>query len=571
MNEKFIEAKKLADKIDNDILERFEKGDNFKVEAGAGSGKTYSLMKILTWIKENNYLSYLKKGQRIACITYTNAAVNVIKERLGEDTFIIPCTIHSFSWEIIKKYQKELIKYILDNNMVPKDFDRELNVVEKVSYELGVKYYENGTLYLYHNDVIELFSYMLDYKKFRIMLASQYPVIFIDEYQDSNKIIINKLIKYFIDEKSMPKIQFGFFGDSWQTIYKTNNAIGNITNSNIYDIKKVVNFRSCPEIIKCLNNIRPALKQESVIEDGFGLVKVIHNNDYTGLRRDDKNFKGDLPIEEIRDRLNKIISTLDNEESTKILMLTHNILASQQEYSTIYQKFGSNFKDNDDKLISFISNMLYPIINSLTNNDTKRLYETLGTTRPPIISQKYKEKWKNLHKEIRDNRDGTVLDLLKIIYNSKLVPMPDDIITIYNTMINNPQEKYNDKATYEEISHIKFTEFERVAEFMKPTSIFSTDHGVKGEEYDNVIFVIGKGWNLYDFEKTLPLEGSNRIQNIEAYERNRNLFYVGCSRPRKKLILLITCELKNEFYTYLSNIFGNDNIVSFVNYIDTLV
>lgn len=29
---------------------------------------------------------------------------------------------------------------------------------------------------------------------------------------------------------------------------------------------------------------------------------------------------------------------------------------------------------------------------------------------------------------------------------------------------------------------------------------FSTEHGVKGEEYDNVVFVISKGWNQYQFE-----------------------------------------------------------------------
>ena len=38
-----------------------------------------------------------------------------------------------------------------------------------------------------------------------------------------------------------------------------------------------------------------------------------------------------------------------------------------------------------------------------------------------------------------------------------------------------------------------------------PDSHYSTDHGVKGEEYDNILFVIGKGWNLYNFDKYLPM------------------------------------------------------------------
>lgn len=568
MNERYEKAKELADKIDNDIIEIFKQGYNFKVEAGAGSGKTYSLMKVLTWIKENNFFKYVKKGQKIACITYTNAAVNVIKERLGEDTFIIPCTIHSFAWDVIKKYQKELIDLILTNDMLPKNFDIEKDIIKKVSYELGVKYFDNGILYLFHNDVIELFSYMLNCHKFRVMLASQYPVIFIDEYQDANEDIINQFLKFFINEKALPSIQFGFFGDSWQTIYKTNKAIGKIDSENIFEINKIVNFRSCPEIIDCLNKIRPDLKQESALEDGDGLVKVVHCNDYNGLRRTDRNFVGDLPPEEIKKRLNSIIKQFDKDSPPKVLMLTHKILANQQDYINIYDKFGSGFKDNDDKLINFVANVLEPVIVSLSKNDVKGLYETLGTSRPPVLSQNHKLMWKKLNNTIQKSNNLTILEMLKIIYESKIVPMPDDIINIYENMINNPLDKYNSKSTYEQISNIKYSEFEKAVTFLKPDSIFSTDHGVKGEEYDNVIFVIGKGWNLYDFENMLVMDEDARKQKVDAYERNRNLFYVGCSRPRKKLILLITCELKNEFNNYLSHIFGENNIIAFNDYID---
>lgn len=568
MNESYEKAKELADKIDNDIIEIFKQGYNFKVEAGAGSGKTYSLMKVLTWIKENNYFKYVKKGQKIACITYTNAAVNVIKERLGEDTFIIPCTIHSFAWDVIKKYQKELIGLILTNDMLPKDFDIEKDIIKKVSYELGVKYFDNGILYLFHNDVIELFSYMLNCHKFRVMLASQYPIIFIDEYQDANEDIINQILKFFINEKSLPSIQFGFFGDSWQTIYKTNKAIGKIDSENIFEINKIVNFRSCPEIIDCLNKIRPDLKQKSALEDGDGLVKVVHCNDYKGLRRSDRNFVGDLPPEEIKKRLNSIIKQFDKDSPPKVLMLTHKILANQQDYINIYDKFGSGFKDNEDKLINFVANVLEPVIVSLSKNDVKGLYETLGTSRPPVLSQNHKLMWKKLNNTIQKSNNLTIFEMLKIIYESKIVPMPDDIINIYENMINNPLEKYNSKSTYEQISNIKYSEFEKAVTFLKPDSIFSTDHGVKGEEYDNVIFVIGKGWNLYDFENMLVMDEDARKQKVDAYERNRNLFYVGCSRPRKKLILLITCELKNEFNNYLSHIFGENNIIAFNDYID---
>lgn len=101
-------AKQKADLIDKNIIDTFVEGKNFKVEAGAGSGKTYSLMKVLKWIQNNKLNEYVRKGQKIACITYTNAAVNVICERLGNENNIVPCTIHSFVWSVVKKFQKEI-------------------------------------------------------------------------------------------------------------------------------------------------------------------------------------------------------------------------------------------------------------------------------------------------------------------------------------------------------------------------------------------------------------------------------------------------------------------------------
>ena len=76
-------AKLEADKIDNEIICTLQSGKSFRVEAGAGSGKTYSLNKVIEWIQANKWNEYSKKKQNVICITYTNAAVDVITERLS--------------------------------------------------------------------------------------------------------------------------------------------------------------------------------------------------------------------------------------------------------------------------------------------------------------------------------------------------------------------------------------------------------------------------------------------------------------------------------------------------------
>ena len=90
-------AKEEADKVDEEIIETLKEGKSFRVEAGAGSGKTFSLIKAIEWIQANKQKEFVKRKQNVICITYTNAAVDVIKERLEGNSFIIPSTIHSFA------------------------------------------------------------------------------------------------------------------------------------------------------------------------------------------------------------------------------------------------------------------------------------------------------------------------------------------------------------------------------------------------------------------------------------------------------------------------------------------
>jgi len=231
-------AKEEADKIDDKIIEALESGKSFRVEAGAGSGKTYSLNKVIDWIQKNKNDDLIAKKQKIACITYTNAAVNVISERLSSDSSVTPSTIHSFAWENMRQFQSSLIKIAEELSLLPKEYS--ILDITAVSYTLGVRYIENGILYLYHDDVIKLFVKLLENTKFRRFLSFNIPIILIDEYQDSFKSIIDQFIALFIASGTGP--QFGFFGDSWQTIYGSNGACGLVEHDNIQIINSTFAF-----------------------------------------------------------------------------------------------------------------------------------------------------------------------------------------------------------------------------------------------------------------------------------------------------------------------------------------
>ena len=140
-------AKKEADLIDKNIIEVLQSGQSFRVEAGAGSGKTYSLNKVVDWLQNNVEQKLLQRKQKIACITYTNTAVNVIASRLHPNSSIIPSTIHSFAWDSIEQFQDAMCEFVEELKIIPEGCSP--CDIKKVSYSLGTRYFEDGTLFLY--------------------------------------------------------------------------------------------------------------------------------------------------------------------------------------------------------------------------------------------------------------------------------------------------------------------------------------------------------------------------------------------------------------------------------------
>ena len=549
------DAKKEADEIDKKIIEILSQKKNFRVEAGAGSGKTYSMMKVIEWLQINKQLEFKRNGKKVACLTFTNAAVDVISSRLQDDSFIAPSTIHNFAWNAIAQFQEKIIQILFENNLLPDVCDKDK--IQHVQYSLGVKYFdeEERTLYLGHNDILKLFSNLLDNEKFQKILANRYPIILIDEYQDSNKEIIDKFINYYISKDS--GIQFGFFGDSWQTIYGTNGACGEIVNDHIVVINKTVNFRSIEKIVDVLNKIRPEMPQKSALNDNDGRIYVVTTDGYERERRSDGMFKGDLPAPVLKTYVESVKKKFDenltDNEKIEILMLTHRILADQQGYPVLFELLGDGLKDGDDDLLCYLRDVVFPLIESIIENDMIGICEILKISKYPIQKKADKVKWSSLKTIFSDIDGKTIFECLSILKENEVLSFPEKINFIYNKMKDDSTESYQ-KGTYAQLKEVKVLEFKKVVAFISPETQYSTDHGVKGEEYDSVLFVIGN-------------ESLNE-KDRKSFERNRNLFYVCCSRAKRNLILFVTIPLEGTpFKGYLENLVGSENIVTYEQYI----
>ncbi|WP_425065283.1 hypothetical protein [Reyranella sp.] len=84
-------------------------------------------------------------------------------------------------------------------------------------------------------------------------------------------------------------------------------------------------------------------------------------------------------------------------------------------------------------------------------------------------------------------------------------------------------------------------EIERYASFISNNTAFSTQHGVKGEEYAKVVVVyddVEAGWNLYNFSKMFTPATSGEPTDGQR-DRGRRLAYVSFSRALEDLRVLL--------------------------------
>ena len=260
-----------------------------------------------------------------------------------------------------------------------------------------------------------------------------------------------------------------------------------------------------------------------------------------------------------------------SDENLKVLMITHKVLATQQGYERLLDILADGLRDKNDPFLLFFMNIVEPIYEALDKSNMQLLFDTLGVKNYPITKKSEKTLWKELKQILDQVRELKAIDVIKAIDDSNLIPIPPKVDGYYRLYSNAPETLYSSDTTIQEFLDLEYSQFLAAIDFLYPESEFSTEHGVKGEEYDNVIFVIGKGWNQYQFETYAPMI-NNTVPipsgKESSFIRNRNLFYVCCSRPKKRLIIFVTIPTDNTFKDFMSNLVGKENIYTYSQYID---
>jgi DNA helicase-2/ATP-dependent DNA helicase PcrA len=625
------------------IFKHIENNENFLLSGGAGSGKTYSLVAVIKEIIKRDPKATL------ACITYTNAAVHEIEQRVSNDNLRVS-TIHDFLWDTISSFQREMKSSLLELINTPNSNLKNPNGDSEYVNDFvdGIKYKEhlrikNGEIS--HDEVVLLANFMYKkYIKLCDILKDKYQYLLVDEYQDTSPLVIEILLDAL--QKSDKVNIVGFFGDSMQSIYE--DGVGDldiyIASGIVKEVQKLQNRRNPLLVINLANQIRtdgleqkpscddlaPNMENGKVIE---GSIKFVFSESFDlSLIKKSNVFHG---------------WDFKNSIKTKELRLTHNLIADEAGYKTlmtIYDsdplvrfktEFNSYIKDNKieidedstfDKVIietpwnyrsgvnigkshkevfleSLESRELFDFVKDWTFIKVKQIY----FDKDNLISDK---KEADEEKSTESKRDKLIRHLFKIQhiiflyqsnkYNefmrktaykintlsdkSNIKILVDQLISMKNDTIENTIEfadqsglcLKDDNITefikkneylYSRVKQVKYSEFESLYLYLEGYVPLSTQHKIKGSEFDNVLILLNNGgWNNYNFEylfntdleKTLTVARKRSFPKI--LKRTQKLFYVCCTRTKKNLVVFCqnpTMEMKANATVW----FGKKNVI----------
>lgn len=569
-----------ADAAGRVALERMfvclDEGRSFRLEAGAGAGKTYSLEKALRRLINRCGREFLRQRQQVGCITYTNVAKDEIISRIHAHPAVRPETVHGFCWSILQDFQTTLRELVPNLPSWAERLEEAGGVGNRrIHYELGYPGVTDEQVTLRHEDVLTLMIQALKLPKFRRVMTVRYPVLLIDEYQDTDAGFVDALKVWFLDQREGPLI--GLFGDHWQKIY--GDGCGLVEHAALEAIDKNANFRSVNAIVQVLNRMRPALPQMVSDPEASGEARVFHTNNWSGVRRTGQggHWTGDTSPEAARAYFQHVKARLTDEgwdfavKKTKILMLTHSILAREQGYANIppiYGRYNDLWLKKNDPHIKFLSDHLEPACAAFEAQRYGEMFECFGTSMPHIRRHQDKVAWSETMKGIIALRQtGSIGDVIDFIAAQEHMRLPAAVAEREKKLAEagvEPVEGESRRVTQlRKLRAVHYTELMALDRFIDGHTPFATKHGVKGAEFENVLVIMGRGWRDYNFAQTLEwIDAGPPADKQEFFENNRNLFYVACSRPKVRLALLFTQILSVNAMEKITQWFGADNIIA---------
>ncbi|WP_186031725.1 UvrD-helicase domain-containing protein [Burkholderia gladioli] len=562
---------------------------SFFLFAGAGSGKTRSLVTALQHVQNTMAERLRIKGQRVAVITFTNAASDEIKRRLLFDPLIDVRTIHSFAWSLIEGLNHDIREWLrvdLANDITSlkaeeakgrkgKASATRLSKIESKTMRLQnlphIKVFtysptgdNRGRDALNHNEVLMLTAHFLSQKPaMQSILAGRYPILLIDESQDTNKHLVDAL--FAVQAKLKGKFLLGLIGDTMQRIYSDGkDALGEGLPKDWATPGKVLNYRCPKRIVKLINKVRSTTdKQQQVPRPtaSDGIVRLF-------ILPSDMKEKPEAELA-IAAYMAEITGdekwTLPRE--IKTLTLEHRMAASRLGFLDAfvalytYESWRTSFLEGTLPVFRFFSEQVLPLVRSKRADD-RFAVARIAKTYSPLLSQdslrQSKDKkllLQNVSKAIdgllelwTDAADPSLLEVLQFVASANLFEIPEALKPHASGAIeaaaknSSATNELEDRETERDIAiqaflKTPFSQIEPMTEYLSGKAHFDTHQGVKGLEFERVMVIMDDSEARGFMFKYEDLFGG-KPPGDKTVEATKRLFYVTASRAEKSLVLV---------------------------------
>jgi len=570
-----LDDDRIDDAVDVKIAEclNLESPKSFFLFAGAGSGKTKSLVRALESITNSIGEKLRLHGQRVGVITFTKNARDEIKRRLKNDAILHVSTIHSFIWDLIRGFDFDIKKWLMETltediseleskssrpgtkteisrlNKIAskKERLRELDNIKKFIYNPNSENTERESLG--HPEVLKLGAYFLTKKSLmQKILIKKFPILLIDESQDTNKGFMEALLT--VQQIHSNDFLLGLLGDTMQRIYGDGKIdLGVHLPTSWETPSKKMNHRSTKRIIELINKIRSDVDSQSQQArsdktDGFVRLFIAKSNDNdktvieTSVMEQMGNITGD--------------TKWNNRETIVSLILEHHMAANRmgfgEMFSALYvsDDMKTGFMDGTLSEVRIFSEIIWPILEAYKNKNKFEIAKVIKN-KSRVFKKRYmhkhKSEAKNLLKKANDkveelcnaydnNPNITFRQLLQIAYEGGIFEIPKGYKPI---LMRTAQEQeifdtFDDENETDESSSIdkvecldnflntKFSQIQNYILYIKEQSSFFTHQGVKGLEFPRVMAIIDdsqmRGF-MFSYEKLFGIKSKTNtdIQN----------------------------------------------------------
>ncbi len=591
--------------VDDEIYEclNLDKPKSFFLFAGAGAGKTRTLVNVLNRVKENYGRKLHLENKKVAVITYTNNACDEIRNRLGDDNLFKVSTIHSYVWDLIKHYNtdiKEWLRVKIAEDLIElkekqekgragKASEERVRQIEKKTQKLETlddikkfTYNPNGDNYtrqsLSHSQVIGIGADFLKSKPLmqKIMVSSN-PILLIDESQDTIKELIDAFFE--VQEKQKNVFSLGLIGDTMQRIYSNGKeGLGKNLPKDWLTPSKKMNHRSSRRVIKLINKIRKEVdtqEQTPRTDKGEGFVNLFLVSD----KSTDK-----LIVEsQVAEKMANI--TGDNlwfgeEADIETLAIEHHMIARRNSFLELFEplykveRLKTGLLDGTLSQLRLFTQYILPLIEAKKENNEFKVSQIVRKSSPLLKTEalkKHKDQREilkkvstavnDLFKLWEDDKDPTIFDVLLKIEELKLFIIPDSLQFLVQERKANGEELEEDSDSDKTLEALRisflspFSQIKAYQEYVTGKSKFETHQGVKGLEYPRVMVIIddaeARGFmfsydKLFGVKELTPIDFKNMELGKETgIDRTRRLFYVACSRAEESLAVVIYTDSPN--------------------------